>query len=140
MTTKQIIQLTSDQSRAYAVSLIRIAPEGHVCIIQEPKRNILQNAHFHAICGDIEKAGIVWAGKKRTAKEWKILLISGHAIATGEGADIVPGLESEFINLRESSALMGVKRASSLIEYSIAWAVSHDVKLIAPDYDESYFK
>ncbi len=138
--TKQTIVLSSDQSRAYAMRQIQQAPEGFACIIQEPKRNILQNAHFHAICGDIEKAGIVWAGKKRTAKEWKILLISGHAIATGEGADIVPGLESEFINLRESSALMSVKRASSLIEYSIAWAVSHDVKLIAPDYDERYLK
>jgi hypothetical protein len=34
---------------------------------------------------------------------------------------MVPGLEGEFVNLRESTAQMGIKRMISLIEYSQAY-------------------
>jgi hypothetical protein len=50
-------------------------------------------------------------------------------VATNTPAEIVPGLEGEFINLRESTANMGKKRGSSLIEYSLAWCAMHDVRL-----------
>ena len=42
---------------------------------------------------------------------------------------IVAGLEGEFINLRESTALMTKARGSSLIEYSIAWCEMNGIKL-----------
>ena len=117
---------------------------GHHLIItlRESTRSLDQNAKFHALCGDVAKSGIQWAGRKRTAKEWKVLFVSGHAIATGEGAEIVPGLESEFINLRESTALMSVKRSSSLIEYTLAWCATHDVELrdFARDWPEGAAK
>ena len=60
-------------------------------------------------------------GKPRSAAQWKVLLVSGHAVATKNEAEIVPGLEGEFVNLRESTALMSVKRSSSLIEYATAY-------------------
>jgi hypothetical protein len=62
-----------------------------------------------------------WAGKPRDASAWKVLLVSGHAIATKETAEIVPGLEGEFVNIRESTALMSKSRGSSLIDYSEAF-------------------
>ena len=34
---------------------------------------------------------------------------------------MVPGLESEFVNVRESSAHMSIARMTSLIEYIHAW-------------------
>ena len=98
-------------------------------IVDQITRTGEQNAKFHAICGDIAKSGIEWMGKTRTAEQWKILLVSGHAVATKEGSEIVAGLEGEFINLRESTALMTVKRGSSLIEYAIAWATMNGVQL-----------
>jgi hypothetical protein len=97
--------------------------------IGDINRTLEQNARFHAICEDIAKAGFVWHGKKRNAEQVKVLLVSGHAIATGEGAEVVAGLEGEFINLRESTALMSVKRSSSLIEYATAWATLNGYKL-----------
>lgn len=97
--------------------------------IKTETRSTAQNAKFHAICDDIAKSGATWAGKARTPAEWKVLLVSGHAVATKEGADVVPGLEGEFINLRESTALMSVSRSSSLIEYAIAWCASANVRL-----------
>lgn len=93
------------------------------------------NAKFHAICGDIAKSGALWAGKKRTAVQWKVLLVSGHAVATNDAAEIVPGLEGEFINIRESTALMSIKRGSSLIEYAIAWCAMNNVRLSAKEQE-----
>ena len=94
------------------------APEGWAVEVKEPTRTSLQNDRFHAMCGDIARAGVEWAGKRRTKAQWKVLLVSAHATATGEGAEMVPGLEGELVNLRESTALMSVKRSASLIDYT----------------------
>lgn len=87
-----------------------------------------QNAKFHAMVSDIAKSGLKWAGKPRSEAQWKVLMVSGHAMATNEGADIVPGLENEFVNLRESTALMSKARGSSLIEYTAAFMASHGIE------------
>lgn len=112
--------LAHDLARRRAVAAVAEAPAGHVIKVQPPTRSGDQNAKFHAICGDL--AGTPWAGKPRTAAEWKVLLVSGHAVATKEGAEVVPGLEGEFINIRESTAAMTKKRGASLIEYAMAFA------------------
>ena len=90
--------------------------------IKPPTRNLEQNAKFHAICHDL--AGTEWAGKPRDAAAWKVLLVSGHAVATKQGAEMIPGLEGEFVNIRESTALMSKARSSSLIEYAQAFAAT----------------
>ena len=121
--------LINDSVRARAKAAIDAAPEGHVVRIDEPTRNLEQSAKFHAICGDIAKSGYLFMGKPRNAETWKLLLISGHAAATNQGAEVVAGLESEWLNLRDSTARMGVKRMASLIEYAIAWCVNNGILL-----------
>mgnify|MGYP003344204235 FL=1 len=77
-----------------------------------------------------------WADRQLTADQWKVLLISGHAVATGIGADVVPGIEGEVVNIRESSAAMGVRRMSSLLEYVQAFMADHEIiSTYGPDYD-----
>lgn len=93
------------------------------------KRTEAQSAKFHAICGDLQKSGLHWAGKPRTLLQWKVLLVSGHAVATGEGAEMVPGLENEFVNIRESTAQMSIKRGASLIEYALCFCAQNSVQL-----------
>lgn len=110
--------LSHDTARLNAIEAVRTAPAGKVVQIKDPTRNGDQNAKFHAICSDFAKSSIKWAGKRRSAEEWKVLLISGHAVATKQGAEIVPGLENEFVNIRESSAKMSKSRMCSLIEYA----------------------
>lgn len=112
-------------SRPYAVECVQNAPDGYVVKVNEPTRSLDQNAKFHAICHDLERLRAVWAGKPRKAPEWKVLLVSGHAVATKLGAEIVPGLEGEFVNIRESTARMTKARSSSLIEYTLAWCAFH---------------
>lgn len=127
MSDKRTFILAHDTARRLAAAHCQIAPDGFVVTFQEPTRTLEQNAKFHAMCSDIAKSGLNWAGKPRTAAQWKVLLVSGHAIATKEGAEIVPGLESEYVNLRESTALMSKKRGASLIEYSLAFGAQHGV-------------
>ena len=126
---KRTFYLSHSTARANAARYMHEAPEGHMVVVSEPKRNADQNSKFHAICSDIARSGHEWAGKKRTAAQWKVLLVSGHAVATKEGADMVPGLEQEFVNLRESTALMSVRRAASLIEYALAFCGMNSIEL-----------
>jgi hypothetical protein len=126
---KRIFMLVHDQARQNAIQAVKDAPEGYSVVIAEPRRTLAENAKFHAICSDIAKSSFQWAGKKRTAAQWKVLLVSAHAVATKESAEMVPGLEGEYVNLRESTALMSVKRAASLIEYAIAFCAMYEILL-----------
>lgn len=99
--------------------------------VKEEARTDEQNRFFHKLVGEIAKSGIEWQGKKRSAAQWKVLLVSGHSVATEEGAEMIPGLEGEFVNIRESTALMSVKRAASLIEYTLAFCAKHGVTIPA---------
>jgi hypothetical protein len=125
---KQFI-LAHPVARQRAIDAVREAPEGYAVTVAEPTRNLEQNAKFHAICTDLSRSGLQWMGKERSAEQWKVLLVSGHAVVTKQEVDLVPGLEGEFVNLRESTALMSKRRSGSLIEYSIAFAVSRGIEL-----------
>jgi len=122
-----ICQPSPHPARSNAKRAIDEAQDGMMVTISEPRRNGDQNAKFHALCSDIARSGMEWAGKRRTADQWKVLLVSGHATATKEGAEMVPGLEGEFVNVRESTALMSVKRSSSLIEYTLAFCSMNEI-------------
>ena len=114
--------MAHDMARRGVGDFARIVPEGTVVTFTEPTRSGGQSAKFHPICGDLARAGVLWMGKPRTAAQWKVLLVSGHAVATKEGAELVHGLEGEMVNLRESTATMTKRRSSSLIEYAQAFA------------------
>lgn len=127
--TKQTFILAHDVARQRAESAVHVAPAGYMVNISEPTRNSDQNAKFHAVCTDLAKSKLPWAGKPRTAIQWKVLLVSAHSKATEEEFEIIPGLEGEFVNVRESTALMSVKRSASLITYSIAFCDMNGVPL-----------
>jgi len=125
---KLIYHLSHKQARLRAIQAVNESPDGYIVVVRPPARSLEQNAKFHAICTDLAKSKATWAGKPRTADQWKVLLVSGHAVATKEGAEIIPGLEGEFVNIRESTALMSKKRGSSLIEYSLAFCAQHGIE------------
>lgn len=126
-----IYRLVHDEARRRAAATCLSAPDGWIVKFTPPTRSGEMNAKFHAMCGEIAKSGITWAGKPRTLEQWKVLLVSGHAVATKEACEVLPGLEGEFINIRESTALMSIKRGSSLIEYTQAFMAQNEVKAAA---------
>ena len=132
MAEKRIYRLVHDEARRRASNDAMNAPEGWVVTVSEPTRSLDQNAKFHALCSDVAKSGALWMGRQLSAAQWKVMFVSGHAIATGVGADILPGIEGEFVNVRESTARMSKKRGASLIEYVLAWCAENEILL--PSY------
>ena len=131
MADKQVFYLRNEQVRSNCQAFIQGLPTDDkkplVVKIQPITRNLEQNAKFHAMCQDVASQA-EFMGRKLTMEQWKVLFISGHAIATNQKADVVPGLEGEFVNIRESSAQMSVSRMASLIEYVTAYGVANGVK------------
>jgi hypothetical protein len=131
---KKIIKIEKTPSfKVFVSHLLECSNEGDYLTIGPISRSLQQNSHFHAICGDVARKK-EYLGKRRSLQQWKVLFISGHAIATGIGADMVPGLEGEFVNLRESSAQMSVKRMASLLEYIVAYCAENEIKLTETRY------
>lgn len=128
---RQRFRLVHDRARQLAAEAVRLAPDGWTVEVKPPSRTLDQNAIFHAICSDIAKARPMWAGIKMEADDWKALLIDGHAKATGgKGSRLLPDLEGRgLVQVRESSAAMNKARATSLIDYCIAWAIGQGITL-----------
>lgn len=131
MSDKQLYILSHSTARQRALQAVAHAPEGYAVRISEPRRNEDQSARFHAMCGDISKQ-CTHIGRMLSKDQWKVLLVSGHAIVTKEGADMVPGLEGEYVNLREPTSAMGKRRMASLIDYTRAFGDSRGVEWTEP--------
>jgi hypothetical protein len=129
--------ILNERTRAQAARAVVTAPEGWSAVIKPATRSLQQNALLHALFSDLSKRA-KFHGRTLSAAQWKVLMISGHSVATGGGADIVPGIESEWVNLRESSAGMSIRRMNSLLEYVIAWCVENDIRLPAGKGYEEY--
>lgn len=127
MSERQFFRLVHDTARQMAVRAVARAPEGMVVEIKPKTRSLDQNARLHAMLADVSKQALFHC-RWLSPDEWKILFISGHAIATKQEAEIVPGLEGEFVNIRESSASMSVSRLNSLMTYIEAWAADNGVR------------
>lgn len=129
MTDRRAFFLATDRVRSNALEAVRSAPSGYVVTVAEPTRSNEQNAKLHALLSDLAKSPVQWFGKRRKAEEWKVLMISAHAVATDNRGEVIPGIEGEMVAIRESSASMGVRRAASLIEYVLAFCISNGVEL-----------
>lgn len=116
--------LVHQTARQRAAQACLDAPEGWEVWIIEPKRTSAQNRLLHKLLQGL--AGRIWFGKPRTMEDWKMLMVSGHAVATRRDTEIVPGLEGELVALRESTANMTKSRLSSLVEYIQAWVANED--------------
>lgn len=127
MSERKLFILAHEEARRRASQFAMSAPDGWYVEFKPVTRTIAQNAKMHSMFSDIARQEL-YIGRHLNSYQWKNLFISGHAIATGLGVDMVPGIEAEFVNIRESSATMSVARMSSVIEYTYAWAADKKVK------------
>lgn len=123
---KRILKVTGPLARQAIKRTADEVPEGWVATFAEPTRTQEQNALLHPLLNDISRQA-EWMGKKRSMIQWKTIMVSAHAIATGQPAEMVIGIEGEVVNLRESTAAMSVKRFSSLVDYVLAWGAQNGV-------------
>lgn len=129
--SKIILKLTGEAAKKAACREILAAPEGHIVRITPETRTLDQNAKLHAMLTDISRQA-TYLGAKRDLEFWKGLFVSGWQIATGEKPEIVPGLEGEFVNIRESTTTLGIRRMASMIEYIQAWAAMNEIRFTEP--------
>lgn len=127
----------SATNRDVIIDRIRHAPDGWVVRVSPPPRSLPQNNLFHELCGQIAEKRPVWNGLNMDTDDWKALLVVSHAKATAD-ADapirLVPSLEGDgLVQLRESTAKMDKARASSLLEYTLAWAAGQGIELVRYD-------
>lgn len=115
-----VLPLATEAARFAAVQAVLAAPAEWFCRLAPPTRSLEQNALLHPLLDDIAKQ-VPWGGEWRSLQQWKVLTVSGHAVATGEAAALAFGLEGELVNLRESTAAMSKTRFASLVEYVLAW-------------------
>jgi hypothetical protein len=102
--------------------------------IKPMTRSLDANARLHAMLTDISRQA-KYLGAKRDVAFWKGLFVSGWEIATGQKSEIVPGLEGEFINIRQSTATMSGKKCAEVMEYIEVWAAVNDVKFTAKEWE-----
>jgi hypothetical protein len=126
MTGKRLMIVTAT-NKSHICQRIQTLDIGDHVRVGPPDRLLVQNAKFHAMCGDVAKQA-KYLNRILKLAQWKVLFISAHAIETGLGADVVPGLCGEFVNIRESSAEMSIARMASLIEYVTAWGAQNGVE------------
>ena len=128
-TLSEKAQASAAFNAAYERGMAHVVQGGRAVLELRPeRRSDVQSAKLHALFGDIAKMH-VFKGRRLTPEQVKVMFIAGHSIATGEGADLVPGLEGGMCNIRESSARMSVSRMASLIEYTTAWAANNGMEL-----------
>jgi hypothetical protein len=129
MTDRAQVIIRTEADRRKVAEWAKKTGTGTIVEFRKATRSAEQNAIFHAICADLAKSQMQWAGARRNMEQWKVLLVSGHTKATKGEVEIVPGIEGEFVNIRESTARMGVERATSLIEYALAFCAAHEIEI-----------
>jgi hypothetical protein len=116
------LTLINNDVRQRAIDAVRDAPDGWEVIIRPKRRSLDQNSKLHALIQEFD--GLEFAGQKRSADDWKVILVSGHTQATKGEYELITGIEGEMVQLRESTARMSKERSSSLIEYIQAFKAS----------------
>lgn len=113
-------------------------------VLKPETRRDGQNAHFHALIGDIAKQDQLY-GKKLDAESWKRLLIDAFKHETKDDPDLaqewakfgelqlLPALNhAGFVAVGEQSRTFTMRLASAFIEWLNAYAAERGITLHAP--------
>lgn len=130
--TKQTYQLRNEQILSNAINHLRNTPlnpdKPFIVTIQERTRSLEQNARLHAMLSEISRK-TTYLGKSRGVEFWKGLFVSGWQMATNQHPEIVPGLEGEFINIRESTTKLTVGKLTEVMDYIEAYCGMNNITL-----------
>jgi hypothetical protein len=123
---KQKIILTGELQRSHAIQTIKglpLEPVMEVEIKQHKKRrNLDQNAKLWAMLTDVASQ-VEWYGQKLSKDEWKCVFS-----ASLHQQKVVPGLDTGFVVMAQSTSRMSVADFSEMIELITAFGTQHGVK------------
>jgi predicted RNA binding protein YcfA (HicA-like mRNA interferase family) len=119
---KQRFILAHVQARQRAAHAVYNAPEGFVVTVQEPTRNLDQNALLWSLLNQISKQ-VVWHGAKLSDEEWKDVFS-----ASLKKQKVVPGLDGGFVVCGQRTSRMSKRDFSELIELAFAFGAQQGVE------------
>ena len=120
-------RLINPAVRQRAARAVLDAPDGYLCTIAEPTRNLSQNAMLWACLGDIAKAEPM--GRKMTAEEWKCVFMQ----ACGWENQFLEGLDGRPFPAGFRSSKMTVRQMADLITFILAWGNEIGIMWSEPD-------
>lgn len=118
---KQLFILAHDVARQRAVDAVKHAPAGFRVVIDEPKRNLDQNARMWAMLRDVSEQ-VEWYGNRLTDEDWKNLFT-----AVLKDQRTVPGINGGFVVMGLSTSRMTKGEMSELIELMFAFGAERGV-------------
>lgn len=119
-------------SRAGAVQMIEQLPLGTHRVLVSPIPAVQAvRSRFHAMCGDLAKQAD-FRGRSLSLQQAKVLMISAHAVAQNQPSELISGLESEYVDIRESSTQMSNPRLLSCVEYLRAYGDMRGIRWTEP--------
>lgn len=128
MSEKQtfVIQPAPHPARQNCVRAIQGAPEGMVVTIQEPTRNLEQNARLWASLAEVSNQ-MEWYGQHLTPDEWKDVFS-----ACLQHQKVVPGIEGGFVVCGQRTSKMSKSEFSNLLEVIYAFGAEKGVVFSDP--------
>ena len=119
---RRTFHLVHKVARQRALVALQDAPDGYVVTINEPKRNLEQNAALWAALSDISRQ-VEWYGQRLTPEEWKDVFT-----ASLKRQKVVPGLDGGFVVCGLSTSKMGKSEFSQLLDLAYAFGAEKEVK------------
>lgn len=96
-------------------------------VIGKPKRTNLQNDRLQAMCRDIAEQ-VIWHGQKLTNDQWRWMLTAAYMHEfKKEGQQTVPGINTQFVILGQSSRNLRIDELAELITFAEAFGAEHNV-------------
>lgn len=101
---------------------VKNAPDGFVVEVKEPTRSLAQNALLWSLLNQVSQS-VIWYGKKLTSEDWKAVFT-----ASLKNQQVVPGIDSGFVVLGQSTSKMTKAQLSELTELILAFGAQHNVE------------
>lgn len=113
-------------ARQNAAKAVMEAPEGFVVTIQEPTRNLEQNARLWASLTEVSRQ-VDWHGNHLTPDEWKDVFT-----AALKRQKVVPGIDGGFVVIGARTSKMGKREFGELLELIQAFGAQQGVQFSEP--------
>jgi hypothetical protein len=114
--------LNSDFARQRAANAVLKAPDGFICVVEEPRRTLSQNDRLWALLSDVAMSKP--QGRMHTPEEWKCIFMS----ACGWEVAFLPGLDGRFLPYGYRSSKLTKKQMGMLMDFIEAWGAENGVK------------
>jgi hypothetical protein len=120
--SKKYYVLSHALARNRALECVRDAPEGYVVTVNEPTRNLEQNALIHALLNSLgDELGWVFSGQPVDLDDLKSIFMAAYRKATNQHVRFVIGIDGQPVVLNWRTRNLSKRECAEFIEFVQAW-------------------